>query len=220
MINFSQARKNMVDTQIATNGVTDPLILSAFSSIPREIFASKTSREVCYSDQSIEIEKKRYLIAPMVFAKLIQAAHIKSHEVVLDIACGSGYSSAILSSLASTVIAVESVDSFIPKAERLWKDVSANNIVGLTGDLLSASKKDAPYDVIFLNGAVSEIPDALVSQLAENGRMLCIVRGDEFKVGRAVMVVKGKDSSYTVKNLFEANIPFITEFSPTCVFSF
>lgn len=220
MTDFIQARKNMVDTQIATNGVRDAAILSAFSNVPREIFASKSTRSVSYSDNSIEIEKKRYLIAPMVFAKLVQAAQIKPHEVVLDVACGSGYSSAILSSLALTVIAVESVDSFISKAERLWKEVDANNIVGITGDLLTVSKANAPYDLIFLNGAVNTLPESLIAQLSENGRMLGVVRENEFEVGRAVLVTKGKDSSYTIKHLFEANIPYIEELSLGSVFAF
>lgn len=220
MTDFIQARKNMVDTQIATNGVRDVSILSAFSKVPREIFASKSTRSVCYSDQSIEIDKGRYLIAPMVFAKLIQAAQIQPHEVVLDVACGSGYSSAILSSLALTVIAVESVDNFIPKAERLWKEIEANNIVGITGDLLTVSKASAPYDVIFLNGAVNTLPESLIAQLSENGRMLGVVRENEFEVGRAVIVTKGKDTSHTVKYLFEANVPYIEELTTDSVFAF
>lgn len=220
MTDFTQARKNMVDSQIAPNGVTDSGILDAFSNIPREIFVPKAMQGICYSDQDIEIVKGRYLLSPMVHAKLIQAAQPKTSDVVLDVASANGYSSAILSSLVTTVLALDTDESLLAKSAKNWKDVTVSNIVSITGALATAGVQHAPFDLIVINGAVAEIPAKLVAQLSDTGRLVTVLQDNPRKVGRAVLVRKNTDGGFSVKTLFDAHAPYLTEFSPENAFVF
>lgn len=220
MTDFKQARKSMVDSQIATAGVSGRAILDAFLKTPREIFVPKALQGICYSDQDIEISKGRFLLSPMVHAKLLQAAQPKLGDVVLDISCAGGYSSAILSSLVTTVMALDSDGSLLSKAEKKWKEVDANNVVSVLGDLITGAKKHAPFDLIILNGAVSEIPVKLVEQLSDSGRLVTILQETSRKMGCAVLVQKNSGEGFSVKRLFDAHAPFLAELSPLNTFVF
>jgi len=110
-MDFSAARRNMVERQVRTNKVTDEAVLEALAQLPRERFVPESLSAVAYIDEDVPLGNGRYLMEPMVFARLVQAAQLQPGDRVLDLGCGCGYSTAILSRLANQVIALESDSS-------------------------------------------------------------------------------------------------------------
>ena len=187
---YAEARANMVDNQVRPNRVTDGPVLAAMGLVPRERFVPDDFAGIAYIDEDIAVSPGRYLMEPMVFARLLQAAEITSDDVVLDVGCGSGYSTAVLARLADTVVAVESDAALAEKAIALMTELDADNTAVVTGVLAEGYIKQAPYDVIVLGGAVPEAPRALTDQLAEGGRLVAVVTGNG-QVGRATLFRRG-----------------------------
>jgi len=177
---FSEQRVKMVDGQIRTTDVTDAAILEAMLTVPREAFVSAKRRELAYIDEDIEIapaaagKLARYLMEPSPFAKLLQLAGVRSSDVVLDIGCGTGYSSAVLSRLASSVVALESDTVLAEQATSTLSQLGYDNVAVVQGALQAGYAAEAPYDVILINGAVEELPQALFDQLKEGGRLVAV----------------------------------------------
>ena len=221
MIDFAQARKNMVDCQIHTNGVVHAGLLEAFETVPRELFVPEELKGIAYFDEEIALGKGRVLLEPLVLSKMLEAANPKENDVVLDIGGATGYSAAILSPNVSTVIALDSNEDYLMAAEKNWKEVDACNIVPVQGKPKDGAADKGPYDLIVMHGAVPAIPDNIVSQLAEGGRLLCIVKKPGDKIGQAVLVqaALGENgfSSYT---LFECGADYLEGFAPKPAFSF
>jgi protein-L-isoaspartate(D-aspartate) O-methyltransferase len=220
MLNFAQARTHMVDCQIHTSGVADPLILKAFGSVPRELFVPEKLQGIAYHDDALEIGQGRFLLEPAVHAKLIQTAKPVAADVVLDIGCGTGYSSAILSSIVTTVIAVENNKRQLDKAIKLWDKLGACNIVSLEGELDLGAQAYAPYSLIVLNGSVAQIPQNLCAQLAPKGRLICVVKPQGRSIGRAVLVYKDDSGAISEQELFDASAPYLNGFEPKPSFRF
>ncbi|MFN3835795.1 MAG: protein-L-isoaspartate O-methyltransferase family protein [Glycocaulis sp.] len=183
MSDFAQARRQMVNSQIRPADVTDRALQDAMASIPRERFLPRSLGGSAYADMEIDLGHGRRFMRPRDFAKLVQAAAVKPGELVLDLAAGRGYSTAILSRLCETVIGLESEADFASKAEGALSDVGADNAVIVTGDLKKGAPDQGPFNVIFVNGAVEEMPSAWLDQLADGGRLVVIVRQNG--VGRA-----------------------------------
>lgn len=220
MNNFSQARKNMVDCQIHTNGVIDPRVLYAFETLPRESYVPKEKSSVAYQDEDIIIDNGRILIEPHIHARMVQALKPKATDVALDIGGAYGYSSAVLSGMVQTVLALETNKYFLDKAAKLWNDHSPCNIVGIEGDLKQGSADNGPYDLIFVNGAVSEVPASWKAQLAENGRMVVVIKKQGNLMGEVTIIEclgKNQFSSYTVMS---AATPYLKGFEPELEFTF
>ena len=181
MEDFAQARTAMVESQIRPNDVTDYQLLDALNEIPRERFVSASRRAIAYIDEDVLLkaadgnEPARYLMEPMPFAKLVQVAEIKPDDLVLDIGCGTGYSSAVLSRLADSVVALESDEELAAAANETLPELEIGNVAVVTGPLNKGYAGEGPYDVIILNGSVSEVPEALFKQLKEGGRLVAIV---------------------------------------------
>lgn len=219
MTDYTKARINMVDSQIEPAGVTNAAVREAFSTVPREIFVPSELASIAYSDHDIEISTGRYLLSALTHSKLLQAAQPKSSDIVLDVACATGYSSAILSSLVTTVISIESDAALLSRAAKNWKELAACNIASVQGDITSGAAAHGPYDLIIINGAVSAIPDSLVDQLSEKGRLLTILRKSPSSVGHAVLVSKNSNTGYSVKVLFDAHCAYLAEFAPVRAFA-
>jgi protein-L-isoaspartate(D-aspartate) O-methyltransferase len=200
-MDFSVARHNMVENQIRTNKVTDARLLDALDTVPREAFVPEVFKSVAYLDGDIDVGGRR-LLEPMVFARMLQTAAIQPHEVVLDIACGTGYSSAVLSRLASTVVALESDKALVGRASALLAEQGADNVAVVEGPLAEGDKAHGPYDVIIVEGALAEVPDALAAQLADRGRLLAVTKKPG-AVGAATITLRVGDS-YSTRSLFEA----------------
>ncbi|MEQ8434924.1 MAG: protein-L-isoaspartate O-methyltransferase [Oceanicaulis sp.] len=218
MYDYAKARLAMVNSQIRPSDVTDHRIQDAMGSIPRELFLPKSQLSKAYADAEVALSETRAMLRPREFAKLVHAAKVKPTDVVLDIACGRGYSSAVLSRLAETVIGLEDAQSKLAAktGDRLSK-VGADNAVVIEGDLAAGVPGQGPFDVIFVNGAVSTPPAAWIDQLAENGRLAVIER--EGVIGRAMIYTKSA-GHVGERAVFDAAPPFLPGFEPETGFVF
>ena len=218
MADFKALRQTMVDTQLRTNKVTDANVLAAMGEIPREMFVPEDRSSLAYIDEDIHIGKSRCMAEPMILARMIQAAEIGPEDVVLDVACGSGYSSAILGRIARAVVAVESDTELAGAASARLTKLGMDNVVVEIGPINAGWSDQAPYDVIMVNGSCGEMSEAILSQLAEGGRLCGILRGPG-GTGMAKLFVK---SGGVVSNrgLFDANVPILPEFDLEEGFSF
>lgn len=177
MIDFEKARTTMVDCQIRPNDVTDHKILDAFLSVPREKFVNAAQRPFAYIDEDLPLASEnpgRYLMETMTLSKLVQLAQIDKDSIVLDIGCASGYSAAVLSQLCSSVVALESDSLLASQASNTLMELGYDNVVVVEGPLAAGWAKEGPYDVIFIGGAVEELPKALGDQLKEGGRLVVV----------------------------------------------
>lgn len=179
-MNFEAARIKMVDNQIRTTDVTSHAVLSAFLSVQREEFVPVAMKPLAYIDTDIELPAsgasgRRYLMEPSPLAKLVQLATISKSDKVLEIGCGTGYASAILSTLAGSIVALESDAALASAASETLARLGYSNVSVVTGDLEKGHAAAAPYDVIFVHGAVETVPDSLLAQLSDGGRLIAVV---------------------------------------------
>ena len=207
----------MIEGQIRPNEVTDSRILQAFSDIPRELFVPRELRGVAYVDEDIEVATGRSLIEPMVLARLIQAVEIEAGDVVLDVGCASGYSSAILAGLAGSVVALEEDVALGHQAKALLAELQCDNVVVVSGPLAKGFVKQAPYDAIVINGMIEELPSEFEKQLAEGGRLAAVVLTEG--VGRAALFLK-TGGVLGRRDLFDAHVAPLPGFQKPSGFQF
>ena len=217
-MDFSIARQSMVKSQIRPNQVNDPEVLAVMAELPRETFLPKVLQGVAYVDEDLPLGNGRYLMEPCVLARLLQAATIQSTDVALVIGCTTGYSAAVLARLASAVVAVESDAKLVQAATNTLAELGIDTVAVMQGELREGCPKQAPFDVIVLDGAVSEVPDALVTQLADGGRLVAAVRKNQ-AVGRGVLI-KRRGDVIARRELFDATIPWLPGFEPAPGFVF
>lgn len=215
-----EARKNMVDSQIGTMGVVSPPLLEAFMTVPREVFVPEHLRSIAYVDEDLPLGDGRFLMEPAVLARLIDAAAIKPNDVVLNVGDNTGYSSAILSLLSRTVITVEGSKGLLDGAREKWADFSYCNVAVIDGDLTEGCPEHAPYNVIFMKGAVADVPDILLAQLCLHGRFIAIHKPAGAKIGTAIMMERVGEGKYSTRKLFDAETPYILGYEPRTEFKF
>ncbi len=220
MTDFSQARVNMVDCQIHTSGIVNSEVLNSFGTVPRELFVPEKMRDIAYADESLDIGQGRFLLEPAIHAKMIQAANPVQDDVVLDIGSASGYSSAILSPIVTTIIALENNKRQMDKAIKLWNQTGACNIALIEGELAKGVADQAPYSLIIINGAITEVPKKILGQLSVGGRLVTIIKQQNSPVGRATMFLKSDGGSISSKVLFDASAPLIGGFEKETAFNF
>jgi len=217
-MDFAAARHNMVESQIRTNRVTDPLILDAMADLPREAFVPEAMKGVAYVDEAIALGSGRWLMEPMVLARLLQEAEVAADEVALLVGVGSGYEAAVLSKMAGAVVALESDAAMAANASKVLSGLGIDTVAVVEGGLPRGYARQAPYDVIIVNGAVPEVPKRLTEQLADGGRLLCVVVGAG-PAGKA-MRVTNYSGALSVMHVFDAGIPMLPEFAPEPSFRF
>ncbi len=218
MSNYATARMNMVDGQIRPNKVTDAGLLASLGAVPRELFVPKAARAYAYVDEDVAIGNGRYLMEPLVLARLLQEAQISDQDVVLDIGCATGYSTAVISRLANTVVALESDAELVARASELLTELDIENAVAVQTDVTEGYPDQAPYDVIVVNGAVAEAPQRLLDQLGENGRLVAVIaRSGHHGTARLFKRMGGHVSS---RPLFDAATPVLPGFEPRSTFVF
>ncbi len=219
---FVQAREHMIKSQIHPLGVTSPALLEAFFDVPRELFVPEEQRRICYCDEDIEIENGRYLMEASVWGRMVQAVIPKKDDVALVIASGAGYNAAILSFLVSTVIALEEHQEFIDRAQTNWDALACCNIATIKGELCHGAPKHAPYDLIFINGAVSNIPNDIKEQLAPEGRLIALVKKSNQSMAQATLLIRNfdKEASFSERILFDSGTPYLVGCEPTKEFVF
>ena len=213
MADYTDARLNMVDSQLRTSGVTDPRVLDVTQEVPREIFVPAALRPVAYLDGDLRVtgagETPRYVMRPYSFGKLLELAVIREGDVVLDIGTATGYSAAVLAKLAETVVAVESDEDLAGKAIANLDKLGITNAAVITGALEVGYAKGGPYDVIVLEGAVEHLPADLLDQLKENGRLVPIFHEDGRSRGR---IYTKKRGTVTFRDAFDGSAELLPGF--------
>jgi len=217
MQDFSKARLNMVDCQIRTSDVTNHELLNAFTEVPREKFVPAERAELAYIDEDIPIGHGRYLMEPAPFAKLAQAVGIGSGDVVLDVGCGTGYSSAVLSRFASLVIALEENAELADLAAKTLDALDYDNVAVVHSKLNEGYPGEGPYDVIFMGGAVETIPVTIFDQVKDGGKLI-VVEGHGNAANARLYVRNGDDISG--RKLFNCAIKPLPGFDKTREFVF
>ena len=219
MIDFAAMRLNMVESQLRTNRVTDRALLEAFEALPREDFVPKEKRGIAYIDEDLSIGDGRFLMEPMVLARLLQAARLTKDDVVLDVGCTTGYSTALLAGLAGTVVGVEQDEAMVKSANDALSSHGIDNGVVICDPLNDGYPKQAPYNVIVLQGAVAELPESITKQLADGGRLVTVMREGENLTGRATLVQRN-GASLSSRALFDASTPVLPGFEKSESFVF
>lgn len=220
---FSQHRAKMVDGQLRTTDVTNQSLLAAMGSVPREAFVETRRQQLAYIDEDIEIAPAsaaggaRYLMEPSPFAKLVQLADVRQGDVVLDVGCGTGYSAAVLSLVAGSVIALESDADLAERAGSLLGSLGYDNVAVVQGLLRDGYPDEAPYDVIVIEGSVGEIPETLFAQLKEGGRLVAVEGAGN--AGVAKLYVKDGDV-VTGRRAFNAAVKPLPGFEKAPAFEF
>jgi protein-L-isoaspartate(D-aspartate) O-methyltransferase len=221
-------RQTMVDCQIRTFDVIDQLVLDRFLAVPRERFLPDAFRALAYSDIGFSIpaaspgSEDRYLLPPLILARLIQGGRVAASDKVLDVAGGAGYSAAILAGLAAEVLALEASPTLRQEIKSRIAASAVERVRAIDGPLAEGAELDGPFDVILVNGAVEAGLETLFAQLAEGGRLLVIRRFPNDPTGRAAKAMCFEKSSAEVSGriLFNASAPVLAAFkkAPTFIF--
>ncbi len=207
MTDFVHARRVMVDSQIRPSSVTDRRLIAALGHVPRELFVPPRWRELAYLDTELPVNEDvppRRLSAPAVQARLIQLAAIGPDDRVLDLGCASGYSAALIASLAGSVVAVEPDAALAASARVALEELGVENVVVRQGPIDGAGAADGPFDAIVIEAAVERVPTALISQLREGGRIAAFVGTGPTAVAH-LFVRQGRDLAGRAE--FDARLP-------------
>ena len=216
-MDFAAARRKMVASQIRTSEVSDPVVVEAISAVPRELFVPQAQQAFAYIDEDLAIGKGRYLIEPVVLARLLQLADLQPTDNALVVGAGTGYSAAVLARLVRSVVALESDAGLAALASKVLAGVAPGQVTVVAGDLKAGWPAKSPYDVILVDGAVSTLPVGFKPQLADGGRLVCVVR--DGPVGRATLVTRSGDS-YGSRQEFDAMTPILHGFEMQPKFMF
>jgi protein-L-isoaspartate(D-aspartate) O-methyltransferase len=225
MTDFAAPRLAMVESQLRPNEVTDRRLLAAMLTLPRERFVPPKLRGLAYMDEAIQVfpsvdgAPARFLLAPMVLARLIQLAAVEPGDEVLDIGCTTGYSTTVLSRLARRVVGLEPEPELAEAAREALRDHGIANAEIVEGPLDRGHPAGAPYDVILVNGAVREPPEALFPQLKPGGRLAVVVLSgaNSGTQGKAFLFVKiGEEASG--RPYFDAGAQLLPGFIPARAF--
>lgn len=227
MFDFARARRTMVDCQVRTFDVTDRDVLAALEFLPRERFVPEDRQLLAFSDQHLVVSDKsgdgrvpehgRFLLAPLIFARLVQALELREGARALDVGAATGYGSAVLARLGAQVTALESDEAVAARTRDLAAEFGEGRITVVTGPLAEGWSAGAPYDAIVINGAFERVPEKLVAQLADGGRLVGI--SSESGAPKAVLIQRAGDSTGT-RTLFDAPAPVLDGFRAPADFVF
>jgi protein-L-isoaspartate(D-aspartate) O-methyltransferase len=218
MSEFAAARARMIDSQLRPNRVTDGRVLDAFGRIRRELFVPEPLRTVAYIDEDLPFGGGRYLMEPMVAARLIQAAAIARGDIVLVVGAATGYEAAVVSVLARKVVAVEEDPELARRARAALVDHAIASVEAIEGPLRQGYRPRAPYDAILFAGAVAATPAEIAEQLAEGGRLVAVARSGG-GVGHATLT-KRTGGVLTGRVIFDAATPLLPGLLPPPGFIF
>ena len=223
MTDFAIQRKFMVDTQVRPSDVTDRRIIRAMLEVARETFVPAALQPIAYMDEPLRVAeggtahggRGRYLLAPRTLAKLLQNLDVAADAAVLDIGGATGYSATVLAKLAGRVVAVESAPALVDLARANLQGLDRVKLV--VGDLAAGATGDGPYDAILVNGAVEEIPAALLDQLKDRGRLVAVLI--EKSIGRATLW-RRYGMQFDRRALFDAGATLLPGFERRAEFVF
>lgn len=216
MTDFAAAREAMVDRQVRTADVTLYPIIAAMLAVPREDFVPAALTPVAYLGEHVPLGDGRVVLDPRVFAKLLDALRIGPEDLVLDVGCGLGYSTAVLAEMAEAVVAVE-VGGLAAEAERALADHAVDTAIVKTGPLADGAPEHGPFDAILVEGGIEVLPEALAAQLKPGGRIAAIfVKGGN---GQARLGVRTGDE-VSWRRIFDATAPVLPGFAAAKAFEF
>jgi len=210
MSQFAVARRTMLDNQIRTTDVTDAAVLDAFGSVPREIFVAPAAQPLAYTDQAHRLTAGlpgRWLMAPSPLAKLIQLADIGTGDKVLIVGSGSGYSTAVAAALAASVVGLEQDVDLLAASGAAIAGLGLANATIVKGTLTEGLPAAAPFDVIFVEGAVDALPAVLTGQLADGGRLVAVEGEGASGVARLYVKSSGLVTGRTIFNCAAKPLP-------------
>lgn len=219
--NFEKAREAMVLSQLAPSGVVDERVLTAYRCVPREVFVPHTVCGVAYGDAPVPVGGGRVLLDPLVHGLMLEAASVKTGDKVLDIGGATGYSAAVLSYLARSIVALEQETEFLKTAQNNWASLGLCSIAAVLGPHVFGVAGQGPFDVIVVNGAVASIPDPLLDQLAFGGRLVCVLLSPGDLVGRVACFTKLSSGQLVHAVVADAlNTEYLAGFAPPATFIF
>ncbi len=217
-MDHAAARQNMVDCQILPNHVTNPSVVDGLLTLPREEFVAAEHSGVAYVDEALPLGNGRYLMEPMVAARLLEEAQLHADDVALCIGCGSGYMTALLAQVVSTVVAVESDKGLAARAGETFTRLDIDNVAVVESTLTEGHAKQGPYNAIIFDGAVGVIPDTIIEQLAEGGRLVAVVVGED-GIGRCRIMMR-HGGVVSGRDVFDAGTPMLPGFEREASFNF
>jgi protein-L-isoaspartate(D-aspartate) O-methyltransferase len=215
MADFSARRVMMVDTQVRPSDVTKFPIIAAMLRTPREVYVPGALREAAYIGENVVLGANRVVLEARTLAKLLDALDIQPTEMALDIGCGLGYSTAVIAQLADAVMAVEEDEAFATEAQRTLSAEGVDNAAVIHGPLAAGSAKHGPYDAIVLQGAVEAVPQAILDQLKDGGRIGCLFMTGALGEARIGHKANGR---MTWRSVFNASAPVLPGFAAARTF--
>lgn len=216
MTDFATRRRMMVDTQVRPSDVTKFPVIEALLSVPRELFAPDAQREAAYAGENLVLCADRVMLEPRTLAKMLDALNVSRDELVLDIGCGFGYSAAVVARMAQAVVAVEDDELMSGEAQALLSDAGADNVVLHVGPLSEGAAEHGPYDVIVIQGGVGEVPENLLDQLKDDGRIACLFMDGALGI---VRIGHKRDGFVSWRFDFNAGAPILPGFEKQQAFA-
>ena len=216
MTDYKARRTMMVDTQVRPSDVTKFPIIDAMLNVPREDFVPASLREAAYIGENIALGANCVMLEPRTLAKMLDALSIEPDHVVLDLGCGLGYSTAILAKMAEFVVAVEEDADYATQAQNILSESGVDNAAVMQGSLRDGAAKSAPYDIVMIQGAVEVVPDAILAQLRDGGRIACIFAEGALGVVRIGHKI---DGAVNWRYAFNAGAPVLSGFHKEAAFS-
>lgn len=217
---YTIARRNMIDGQLRPNGVLAADLLQVFADLPRERFVPAERRSVAYSDEAVPLGGGRYLIEPMLLARMLQLLQPAAQDSALVVGGGTGYGATVLARLVRSVVALECEPRLAAESRANLSALGVGNVGVVEGALAGGAPAKGPYDIVLVEGSVPAIPETLIKQLADEGRLIAVVAGDvpgrtgQVRLGRKVQGV------FSSRPIFDAGSPLLPGFEKPRAFVF
>lgn len=219
---FATARTNMVESQIKPNKITNPKLIAAMDSLPREAFVPEAQKAFAYSDEMVAIGAGRKMLAPMVLARMVQELNPQPHERILDVGAGTGYGAALLNELAGETVALETDSTLMRQLQQNKQAQELQQVSAVNGALCDGFAPASPFQAILIEGGIQWMPQKLVNQLAEGGRLICIFYpdGDVFGQMGEMQYFTKKDGVLEKRIVMDAAAPILPGFNARATFRF
>lgn len=210
MADYARRRMMMVDTQVRPSDVTKYPIIEAMLAVPREVFVPENLREAAYVGENLELAPGRVMLDPRTLAKLLDALDVQPTDLVLVVGAGLGYGAAVVARMAEAVVAVEEDAAMAVEAQRLLSSYGADNAAVTAGPLAAGAAKHGPYDVVLIEGGIEVLPQALLDQVREGGRVGAVFM--EGRLGTARVGIR-RGAGIMWRGAFNAAAPVMPGFA-------